>query len=401
MLDDMIEEGQEVEGQEAGEQQTQLPDHAAGERTQSRQELIESTLAESGDSALQEAIVEELGEKPGELTIDDLRKIPGSEGMSDEELKAEWEKAVATAGGQAAQAAEAFKLPFPVYDAQGQKIDALEKISVRDLLEGKLQIGYNALGKEQRKTLVEALRNASMGHWNEQKYNTTIEERNRVHQELQTARQQIDQFANERKVWDAALTALAMGNVEPMKALAQAYQKAITSMPQAAPGMVPVDQVRAEQEQIAQGQKFINETIIPAGLDLAQRYGADAKEVIGAIESLIRRDMQFLTREKIDSILQIEIPQLLEANGYSMTGQASQQAQPSNELTELKQTVAALQERIAGQKNASTQAVREKTKRVPAVGSGAVPGAGDSMPSFKTRSQMKAWMQGDADWAKA
>lgn len=413
-LDVIEQDEEELEGQEGSteqdEPQTTLPDHAKGEKTLNRQELIDQTMNEGAE----EVVIDELASKEGDLTVEDLRKLPGSEDLTDEQIMAEWNKAVKAAGGTegAAQAAagstETFKLPFPVYDANGNKIDALEKISVRDLLEGKLQIGYNALGKEQRKTLAEALRNASMGHFNEQKYNTTIQERNQVQQQAEQYRQQVEQFTNERKVWDAALNALSQGNVEPMKRLAQAYQQALTQMPaQNIPGMVSIESVRAEQEQTAAGQRFINDTILPAASDIAKRYGADLKEVQGAIEHFIKRDLHFLTREKIDQIIQYEVPQLFEANGYTASTEAAgqtnqsgqQQPTPSSEVAELKKTVEALQARVAGTRNAATEKVRNK--KAPPAGGGATPGAGDSMPSFKSRSQMKAWMQGDADWQKA
>src|SRR4029077_18729311 len=115
---DILEQDQDIqpEGQvQQDEPQTSLPDHAAGEKALTRQEQIDQTLAESGESALQEAIVDELATKPGELTVDDLRKLPGASEMSDDELKAEWAKAVKAPGGEAdsTQAADqTFKLPF-------------------------------------------------------------------------------------------------------------------------------------------------------------------------------------------------------------------------------------------------------------------------------------------------
>lgn len=395
-------EDTQLEGTEADEPQTSLPEPAG--KTQDRQEIIDETLEEGVDAATTEAVIEELGDTKAfpQLTVEDLRKLPGSESLTDDEIRAEWAKAVqqARGEGQTAQAGEEFKLPFPVYDKQGNKVD-FDKVNLKDLIEGNLQVGYNALGKEQRKTLQEALRNASLGHFNEQRYNTTIQERNQVAAQVAELNKQVEQFNNERKTWDAALTALAMGNIEPMKRLAQAYQQAITAMPQAAPGMIPVSQVQAEQQQIADGQRFINEVILPAAADIAKRYDANPREVAGAIETLIRRDLGFLTKEKIEQIIQFEVPQLFEANGYTAVAPGAERQQPVNEVEELKKTVQALQERIAGNNNQQVQQVRQKQKKTPPVGSGAVPSAGDSMPSFKNRAQMKAWMASDPEWQKA
>lgn len=394
---DTLEQDTELDSQQQDAPVTSLPDHAAGEKTLTRQEQIDQALSEGG----QEAIVDQLATKEGELTIEDLRKLPGAEGMTDEQLKAEWANAVKSVSGEGTEEVEAVKLPFPVYDKQGNKVEA-DKVNLADLLNGNLQIGYNALGKEQRKTLTEALRNASMGHWNEQRYNLTVQERNQVAQELAELKKQASQFSGERKTWDAALTALSMGNIEPMKRLAQAYQNAVTNVPNVPEGMMSAEQVRADQELFAQGQQFINQTIVPAGIEIAQRYGADAKEVLGAIEWFLKQEpAEFLTKEKIDSILQYEVPQLFESNGYTASESKPNVSQGGNEVSELKKTVEALQARIAGTANEKTQQAREKSKKAPPAGGGVTPGAGDSMPSFKSRSQMKAWMQGDSDWQKA
>lgn len=412
MAVDVIEQDEELEQQDIQQQdepQTTLPEHT--EKHVDRQDVFDEALAEG----VEEATIEELAAKPGDLTIDDLRKLPGADEYTDEQLQAEWEKAVASARGQVGatgdtqqQQQEEFKLPFPIYDAQGNKIEALDKISLKDLFDGKLQIGYQAMGKEQRKTLTDAIRNASMGHWNEQKYQTTVEERNRVAQEVGELRKQVDQHNTDRKTWDAALTALAMGNAAPMKALADAFQKALQAAPaNVQPGTMGPDEVRAERERVQAGLQIHQQYIVPEGIKIATRYGAKAEEVIGAIQWFIEREpAQFFTKEKLDAIINYEVPALFESHGYKaqsdtagQTGRTEQQA--PNEIDELKKTVAALQSQIAGTRNQQTQAARDKTRKAPSPGSGATPGAGDSMPTFKSRAQFKAWSAGDPDWQKA
>jgi hypothetical protein len=194
-----------------------------------------------------------------------------------------------------------------------------------------------------------------------------------------------------------------MGNIEPLKRLATAFKNEMTKGPQDIPGYTSNDQVRQEQEENEAGQQYINNTIIPAGIDIATRYGADPKEVMGAIEWFIRREPpQFLTKEKLEQIVQYDVPQAFEAQGYNANGKGSPvHPQPSGDVEELKKTVAALQSRIAETNNAKVENLRTKSKKSPPAGGGATPGAGDSMPAFKSRSQMKAWMQGDDEWQKA
>jgi hypothetical protein len=198
----------------------------------SREEMLESAFEEGAE----ESVIEELVSKEGELTVEDLRKLPGSEDYSDEELMAEWKK-VSGATGEAA--AEAFKSPVPLYDEKGNKVEDVSKITVQDLLSGKVHFGYNANGKEQRKALEAVLRVAQLGHHNEQRYAGTIAERNQVLKQYQEASEKVTKYEADREVWTAALAALANGNAEPIKQIAQAYAAEVSKIPQVAPaGMI-------------------------------------------------------------------------------------------------------------------------------------------------------------------
>lgn len=392
---------QELEAQGTESQQVDLPANAGGvtpDRAEQRAAALEEAAAAVGGETSEEtsqAVIEELSSKEGEITIEDLRKLPGADKFTDEQLKEQWDKAV--------EAEKPYKIPFPVYDAAGNKIEALDKFTLQDLLDGKVKLGYTAFDKEQRKTLAEALRNASMGHWNEQKYNTALEERNRVSTELSQKAQRLETLEQQQRIWDAALSALVMGNTQPMQQLANALANKTVEMPQNVPGYVPEAQAQAERQQMEAGMTYIQNTLIPAGLEIAQNYGADTKEVLDLIEHLLQKEpQQFLTEEKIQNILKYDVPMVLEQAGYTSAGGVNrpQINGPSNEIEELKKTVAALQSSIADKKNAQVEAVRNRQKKFPPAGGGSTPGAGDSMPSFKSRSQMKAWMQGDENWAK-
>lgn len=403
----MIDDVDVLEDQEEGSEGTPqiTPQEPAAEPVPTGEDLYNEALSEG----VEEAVLNTLAEKE-ELTIDDLRQIPGSDEFSDEELMAKWKEIEAqeAGSGEGEEEVEAYKLPFPIYDKDGNKLEALDKINLKDLLDGNLQVGYSALGKEQRKTMAEALRNASLGHFNEQKYNTALAERNQIFERFQAHDKQLKQYAEERKVWDAALTALAMGNIKPMEQIAKAYQAALMQQPQTPQaGMIPISQVQEEQELMAKGIEYINTTIIPKGYEIAQSYGANPQEVINAIKWYLEREpAEFLTREKIESIINYEVPSLLERNGYSANGQPAAQPsvtgnQSSNEVAELKKQIAALQTTVAEKANGKTEQLRNKQRKIPPAGGGAIPSAGDSMPNFKNRQQMKAYMQNDPDWSKA
>lgn len=385
-----VDENEQIEKPEVEVEKGDVEEHF------SRDDLRESAFAEG----IEDSVLESLASKDS-ITIEDLRSIPGSEGLTDEQLTAAWTKAQADAGiegGPEVQAADTkVELPFPVYDAAGNKI-AADKVTLGDLLSGKALVGYNAMGKEQRKALNEVIRNASQGHWNEHRYNTAQEQYRQSHQRATTAETKIKQFEEQQGQWNAALTALVMGDNNPMKALVEAYRSQMGKSTGITPeGFVPRDQVEQQAAATERGMQWYNDVGLPSALDIADRYGANAKEVMGAIKYFIENE-PVLTPERIDEILKYDVPMAFEQNGYVAKGGTQNagpgtQAETPNEVEALKKQVEALTQRLAGTANARTEAVRAKGKRIPPAGSGATSGAGDSMPAFKSRESMKEWLR--------
>ena len=370
---------------------TTLPDHAGGVG-QSRDALRAAAMVEgvaaAGEEAVverdEDAIAEDLSQQEEEPTAEQLRALAGADakGLTDEQLVAEYEKA---------KAAEEFKLPFPVYDAEGNKITDVSKLSLKDVLSGKVQIGYNAMGKEQRKALHDILRVAANGHLNESKIATTLAERNQVHAQLQDLKKQHESWADDRKTWDKVLNAAARGNVEPLQRLIQAYVAGSDAPP------VVDEAASAQDAQLdTAGQQYILNTIIPAAYKTAAEYGADPTEVTNAIIGLIQNEpVEFLTQAKIESILNHEIQAELERVGYSR-GAAAPVTAPAQDalLQKLESMEKQLLELKAGKVNAGVAAVR---RRAPPAGSGSVTSAGEAMPAMKSREDMKKWLRGETD----
>lgn len=346
----------------------------------------EETYAEAEAEGTQEALIAELAQKD-EVTVDDLRRLPGTEGKSDEEVLAQWEEVSKTK----TEAETKVELPFPVYDAQGNKVPP-DKVTLEALFKGELQIGYQALGKEQRKALQDVIRNASQGHWNEHRYTTVQSQLSQSLKELQSLKQQTEQFETERKQWNAALTALIAGDKEPMQRLVDAYQQALTTTGAVPSGFVPESRMHEEIEATQAGMRWMQEVALPVAIDIGSKVNVHPKEVMAVIEQTIQNE-PMLTRERLDEILKFDVPMAFEGK--------SQKAPAVDEVAELKKTVAELQKRIAEGANATTQRIKTKVQKAPSPGSGATSGAGDAMPNFKSRAQMKAWTQGDPDWAKA
>lgn len=382
-----------LDADEQLEPTTSLPEHAGGAapgRAAIREAAFEEATGEAAEEQPAElteedvnALVDELAQKD-EVTADDLRQLAGAEaeGMSDEELLAAYAKA------EKAEAAP--ELPFPVYDAQGNKIDPT-KLTLEDLLSGKVQIGYQAMGKEQRKALTDLLRVASNGHYNEHKMASVLAERAHAFEQLQKLRGEHDTWAKDRQAINKALEAAINGNAEPLQRLIVAYQQALGQSPMEA----PTDDA-AMREAEAAGQQFFMTTIVPSAYKLAQEYGADAQEVTNAVMGLIQQEpAEFLTREKIDAILQYEVPRMLEDAGYARNGQAAPAVDPRDErIAALEKTVLELK---AGTVNKATQQVRERARRAPAAGGGSVSSAGEAAPAMKSREDMKKWLRGETE----
>lgn len=383
------------------EADTQVEDRSADEpqtKTFDRETYVNDTFAEGAT----ESVIEELAGKE-EVTLDDLRKIPGSEGMSDAQLTAAWDKAQKEAGigGDEDGANVKVELPFPVYDEKGNKV-AGDKVTIADLMSGKVTIGYQAMGKEQRKAFSEVVRNASQGHWNEHRYNTVQSQYKQTAQQVETLRAEAKTFEEQRSLWNSALTALVMGDSNPMKQMVDAYRQGLGKSGVAPEGFVSQDSVREQQEAADRGQQWYTDVGLPAAMDIANRYGADSKEVIGAIKYFIENE-PVLTPQRIEEIIKYDVPMAFEQNGYTANETSAPQAgtriggapanQDGNDVAALRKQIDALTARLAGDENDKTERVRTKGRKIPPAGAGSVPGAGDSMPAFKSRDQMKDWLR--------
>lgn len=377
--------------QEDTEGNTQVEDTSKDSSSTSREDIVNDTY----DEGIEEAIVDALADKT-DITLDDLRQIPGTEGMSDEQLQAAWDKAQKDEGiGSNADAATKVELPFPVYDDRGNKI-ASDKVTLGDLLSGKALVGYNAMGKEQRKSLSDVLRNASQGHWNEHRYTTVQGQYKEATQKLTSAEKELTSAREMQKQWESALTAISMGNSAPMAAIVNAYKAALGKTNATPEGFVPQDQVAAERENAERGMQWWTDVGMPAAYDIASNYKADAKEVQGAIQYYINNEPN-LTPDRIEEIIKYDVPMLLEQNGYKagvgVVATSGSNGGNVDEIAELKKQIAALSGRVASDTNTRTNTIREKGKKTPPAGSGATGGAGDSMPSFKSRQEMKDYLQ--------
>lgn len=376
-----LESTESIEGIEGTEGQEGIE---AGE---SRQSIIESAV---NDAEAQERI-DALAANEAEPTIDQLKEAFGdlAEGLTDAELQAEWDKAQ---GKEAGAEGTGFTLPngLKLYGEDGKELTGLEKMTVAQIFSDKVQFGYNALGKEQKKALAEVFRNASLGHYNEQKMQTLAQERTSIYDKYTKLNAEHASWAQDRQVWLSVLTAAANGNVDPLKQLIKEYGAANAQAGVTGP------QATIDPSQEAEFNDAGMQWVTAEANKLAQTYGANPLEIAQAIVYMANQEPQeFLTQEKLNAIVQYEIPALLERYNYSVKVGGVVQAQGTADPRDAK--IATMERQLAeltaGQKNAQTQRLRER--KVPAAGGGRTSAAGDTVPAFKSREDYKKWIRGD------
>lgn len=366
-----------------------------GDVADSREVQYDNAEAEG----VEDAVIDDLAAKD-DITLDDLRTIPGADRMTDEQLEAAWEEAKKAAGIEGAGSdPKQIELPFPVYDAEGNKVTK-DKVTLEGLISGSLQIGYQAMGKEQKKGFADLIRNASQGHFNEHRYTTVQSQLTEAIRERASLSKQVSEHAARETQWNAALTSLIAGEKGPMERLVNEYRKALTSTGITPEGFISKDQVAQEREVEQRGQEYYQTVLMPEAYKLAGEMGANPKEVLGAIEFYIKNE-PMLTRERIQEILQYDVPMAFERNGYSRKVGGSVSGGQENETEKLRKELDEVRKSLAEQSNKGVANVRAKQGKLPPAGGGSTAGAGESMPSFKSRSQFKAWSQGDPDWQKS
>lgn len=333
------------------------------------EENVEVVESEStADEVNADSIIDQLASVETDLTVEDLRKLPGADKHTDEELEQMWQEAL-----NPPKQARSYK-----FYKDNAEVEDLDSLSASELLQ--LQVAYNAMGKEQRRSFDEVIRNAQLGHFNDARLNQIQQQRDEVYKQLQEIKPVYEQWGNDRKILEYALTQYNLGNPQPLEALINAFK--------AEAGRIPELVNRSEDNSAqleAAGQKVFYETVVPAASELASRYGADAREIQQAILEYVEAEPdEFMTSQRLQEIINVDLPMLLEKNGYT----PEEPVKKEDELASLRKEVAELK---AAQKNNTVSKV--KGKKPPSAGGGVTPSGGDSMPNIKNRSDMKDYLR--------
>lgn len=362
---------------------------------------IEYTGRQSVDKIFENAETEYKVEqiaKQGEVSVADLRSLPGAEKYTDAQLQAKWESlskpseapkpAVdAAAPTAAARAWKAFK-------ADGTEVTDFTGMSATDFLA--LQQEYNANGKAQRKSFDEIVRNAQLGHYNAEKAATTERERDQAYAEWKRNEAENKTLSADRAAWTHALSQARANNLAPLQLLVDEFNKAMDAGPEAAvPETAPMS--RAEYEQQLAGTHVMNTVVAPAVSSLATRYDLPPADVQKAVEMLIERTpAEFMSPAKLNAILHQDMPYYIEEMKRA-NGTAAAPAAPADNSA-LTAKIAELEGKLAANANVHNNrvaAIHEKRKAAPsAVGSVAGANDGIASPDFEGPHDARKWLKG-------
>lgn len=343
-------------------------------------------------------LLEGIAAKP-DITLAELRTIPGAEKLDDTQLQALWDEVQGKPKVEAAKAPSAAAVKRAWKALQGDaEVTDFSKMSAEDLL--KLTFEYNANGKPQRKAFDEIVRNAQQGHYNAERTQTLLQERNKAHTDYVQAQEQNQELTALKSVWTKAIAAGIKGDFEPLSAIMTEFQKNLDAEPETAAepngNMIPREEVEANQR----GQVVYNDYVVPQAAALAQEYGVDQKMVADAIMYLVDLEPRpFFTPERLEQIVTVEIPRhieaMLEAQGNTAPAAKPAAADPRDtKIAELTAALAASQTTVAATHNTRVEEVHRRRRNAPpAQTTIPVHGSGSDSPNFESADDARNWLK--------
>lgn len=300
-------------------------------------------------------VLQEIAAKD-EITLADLKMLPEAKGLSDAQLQALWNEVAGTGNKAVETPKPSAPRAWKVY--QGDKeLSDYSKLTVEEFL--KAQFSYNANNKEHRKTWDEVIRNAQQGHYNAERMTTLQKERQHAYDQWKLLEPKVQQYENERKIWENALAAAARNDLRPMESLLAAYMDALGN-----PAPEALSGPQIDLAQVQAGYEVYHSTVLPEAEKIAKEHGLTTKEVADGIMLLVENEpAEFLTPQRFQQIIQIEIPTLIQ--------QMKAEAAPApdtrdQEIAELKRQLEAAQKGTATKDhNAQVEALHKRRKSAP------------------------------------
>jgi hypothetical protein len=284
---------------------------------------IERLATEGYEQHQTDKTLQEIASAP-EITVAELRKLPGTEGMSDDQLLSMWQKVnepkgerVRDEAGRFTKAQEkqqekvdkAVARAWKALSAEGVEVSDLSKMTAEQLLA--LQFEYNANGKPQRKGFDEIVRNAQLGHYNAERMNQITQERNKSLERARELEGKYGQLEQDKATWLGAMAAAARNEFGPLQTLLNAYMEASNAPAQAPQQQDMISRQQYEAERA--GQQVWTNTVLPKAQELADKYGLQRDEVAEGIKLLVEREPQeFFNAQRLQQIMEHDIVYAIE-----------------------------------------------------------------------------------------
>lgn len=361
-------------------------------------------LANEGYETMQtDRLLGELASKP-EITVNELRQLPGTEGLSDEQLLAMWqevntpkadrardEKGRFTKAEQDAQAQAAGAKPGAVQrawkalTAEGVEVSDLSKMTGEQILA--LQFEYQANGKPQRKTWDEVIRNAQLGHYNGERMQEIQRQRDTTVTQLREAQQRIEAAEADKRTWMHALEAASRNNFTPLETLLKAFVDASNAPAPEGPKMIP----QADVERERYGQHVYQTVVTPKANEIAAKYNLKPEEVAEGIMMIVNNEPpEFFTMQRLEQIMNHDIVFAIE----QMQREHPPQPNPASEVEALRAELAELKKAQADKHNSHITNVHQRRKAAPPATRGTPGGAGGiESPNFEGAQGARDWLR--------
>lgn len=368
---------------------------------------VEQLAREGYENVQTDKLLTELAGRP-EITVAELRRLPGTEGMTDEQLQAMWQqvsqpkqdrprdeqgrftKAEQEAQGQAAGAKPgAVQRAWKALTAEGVEVSDLSKMTGEQILA--LQFEYQANGKPQRKTWDEVIRNAQLGHYNGERMAEIQRQRDTTVQQYREAQQRLEAAEADKRTWMSALQAASRNDFKPLETLLQAFIDASNAPPVAdGPKMVP----QADIERERYGQHVYNTQVMPKATEIGQKYGIPAEDVAKGIMMIVENEPpEFFTAQRLEQIMAHDIVYAIEQMQRD-NPPPPPAANTAAEVEALKAEIAELRKAQAEKHNTHIQGVHQRRNAAPPATS-SIPGgaSGVESPNFDGAQAARDWLR--------
>ena len=298
------------------------------------------------------------------ITLDDIRALPGAQGMNDEQLQALWDEAKGTKQAPAPETPVAPAKPraYKIM-LDGKEVADVEALSAKDLLRAKVQ--YQANNKAQEKTWDEVVRNAQLGHYNAERTNQLTTERNNAFTQVRELTAKLTEADVRDRAIAKAFDAARREDYEPLKTLIEKYAESVDAEAEVPQGNTTTAE---QQAAFARGQQVMENYVKPIAQNLATQFeGVTAEEIQTGIEMLIGREpAETFSAARLEQICNVEIPQYLQEMLDARASAPKVEDPRDKEIAELKAALAKQNTASAATQNARLDEVHARRRAAPA-----------------------------------